>query len=135
MATSSAPWANFATTAMNKFSMFYQALAAPHIDTPLPPTSILPPPPSIPNIQLSTNTTVAVSRTPYSTVHKPSQHPLDAHLYEPEGRFAFMKGRGFYNAMPVQELKSASLATLQGQELIEGLQPAPTTTCRYTRPN
>ncbi|KAI4520335.1 hypothetical protein K525DRAFT_203959 [Schizophyllum commune Loenen D] len=108
MATSSAPWANFATTAMNKFSMFYQALAAPHIDTPLPPTSILPPPPSIPNIQLSTNTTVAVSRTPYSTVHKPSQHPLDAHLYEPEGRWAFMKGRGFYNAMPVQELKAST---------------------------
>ena len=110
MATSSAPWANFATTAMNKFSMFYQALAAPHIDTPLPSSSILPPPPPIPSnssIQRSTNTTVAVSRTPYSTVHKPSQHPLDAHLYEPEGRWAFMKGRGFYNAMPVQELKGA----------------------------
>ncbi|KAL1760410.1 hypothetical protein FB107DRAFT_286951 [Schizophyllum commune] len=110
MASSSAPWANFATTAMSKLSMFYQALAAPHIDTPLPPTSIRPPPPSIPNnnIQLSTNTTIAVSRTPYSTIHRPSQHPLDAHLYEPEGRWAFMKGRGFYNAMPVQELKTST---------------------------
>ncbi|KAL1745284.1 hypothetical protein HDZ31DRAFT_73666 [Schizophyllum fasciatum] len=95
MASHAAPWTDFPTTAFHKFSSFYQVLAAPHLDAPLPLTGGMPVP-SAPSTSASATTAAAdfgPSPVQFSTAHGPSRHPLNNTLYEPEGRWAYMRGR------------------------------------------